>query len=96
MSRMKANVDHLKVTEKTMWEMLDFLIDNVCEFGEKTFSQEVDIPMGTNCAPFFVDLFLMHKNQIIAWIGKIKARNLAKMDKHKLQVYVICYSIMVK
>ena len=39
--------------------MLEFLIDNIfVSFGETLFQQVVDIPMGTNCAPLLVDLFL--------------------------------------
>ena len=39
--------------------MLEFLIDNVFAiFGGRVFQQTVGIPMGTNCAPLLVDLFL--------------------------------------
>ena len=39
--------------------MLDFLIDNIfVMFGGCIFQQIVGIPMGTNCAPLLVDLFL--------------------------------------
>jgi hypothetical protein len=39
--------------------MLGFLVDNVCVvFGDQVFQQSVGIPMGTNCAPLLVDLFL--------------------------------------
>ena len=39
--------------------MLDFLIDNIfVEFGGRIFQQTIDIPMGTNCAPFLANLFL--------------------------------------
>ena len=39
--------------------MLTFLLDNIfiC-FGTKLYTQEVGIPMGINCAPLVVDLFL--------------------------------------
>ena len=40
-------------------QMLDFLIDNIFDlFGERVFQQTIDIPIGTNCAPLLVDLFL--------------------------------------
>jgi hypothetical protein len=40
-------------------EMLGFLIDNIfVDFDNKIFQQRVVIPMGTNCAPLLVDLFL--------------------------------------
>jgi len=39
--------------------MLVFLIDNISViFGGRVFQLTVDIPMGTNCAPLLVDLFL--------------------------------------
>jgi len=39
--------------------MLHFLIDNIFViFGRLVFQQTVGIPMGTNCAPLFADLFL--------------------------------------
>ena len=50
----------------TLWtcqkvcEALTFLIDNIyIKFGTKLFRQIVGIPMGTNCAPLVVDLFLL-------------------------------------
>ena len=42
-----------------MISMLEFLIDNICvSFGGTLFQQVGGIPMGTNCAPLLVDLFL--------------------------------------
>jgi hypothetical protein len=39
--------------------MLEFLIDNIfARFGGRVFQQTFGIPMGTNCAPLLVDLFL--------------------------------------
>ena len=39
--------------------VLEFLIDNIfVSFGWILFQQVVGIPMGTNCAPLLVDLFL--------------------------------------
>ena len=36
-----------------------FLVDNIyVVFGDQVFQQTVGIPMGTNCAPLFADLFL--------------------------------------
>ena len=41
-----------------MW-CADLLSDNnFIRFGTKLFKQSVGIPMGTNCAPLVVDLFL--------------------------------------
>ena len=39
--------------------MLEYLIDNIFgEFGGWIFQQTIGIPMGTNCASLFADLFL--------------------------------------
>jgi hypothetical protein len=39
--------------------MFEFLIDNIFVlFGGRVFQQTIGIPMGTNCAPLLVDLFL--------------------------------------
>ena len=38
---------------------MTFLLDNILiRFGTKLYRQVVGIPMGTNCAPLFADLFL--------------------------------------
>ena len=48
-----------KYTEDDIINMLEFLVDNMfVVFGGKDFQQEVGIPMGTNCAPLLVDIFL--------------------------------------
>ena len=40
-------------------ETLKSLLDNIyIRFGTKLYRQIVGIPMGTNCAPLVVDLFL--------------------------------------
>ena len=39
--------------------MLDFQIDNIFVlFGGRVFQQTIGIPMGRNCAPLLIDLFL--------------------------------------
>ena len=39
--------------------MLEFLVNNIfVVFAGKVFQQTVGIPMGTNCAPLLVDIFL--------------------------------------
>ena len=46
-------------SEEQVISMLEFLIDNIfVSFGGIMFQQVVGIPMGTNCAPLLVDLFL--------------------------------------
>lgn len=44
-------------TENDVISMLEFLIDNVFEFRGYIF-QNIRIPIGTNCALLFADLFL--------------------------------------
>ena len=44
-----------------MCEALTFLLDNIyIRFGSKLYRQIVGIPMGTNCGPLIVDLFLFY------------------------------------
>jgi len=48
-----------KFSETDIFNMLEFLIYNIfVMFGGRVFQQTVGIPMGTNCAPLFADLFL--------------------------------------
>ena len=48
-----------KFSETDIFNMLEFLIDNIfVMFGGRVFQQTVGIPMGTNCVPLLVDLFL--------------------------------------
>ena len=41
-----------------MCDALHYLLDNI--FGSKLNRHMVDIPMGTNCAPLVIDLFLLY------------------------------------
>ena len=42
-----------------MTDALIYLLDNIyIIFGSKLYSQNVGIPMGTNCVPLVADLFL--------------------------------------
>jgi hypothetical protein len=48
-----------KYSEADINCMLGFLVDNIyVVFGDKVFQQSAVIPMGTNCASLFADLFL--------------------------------------
>ena len=48
-----------KYTEEGIIKMLEFLVDNIfVVFTGMVFQQIIGIPMGTNCAPFLVDIFL--------------------------------------
>ena len=43
-----------------LFDALTFLLDNIfVRFGTKLYRPVVGIPMGTNCAPLFADLFLL-------------------------------------
>ena len=44
-----------------VYDRLTFLLDNIfIRFGTKLYRQVVGNPMGTNCAPVVVDLFLFY------------------------------------
>ena len=44
---------------KKVYDALHYLLDNILiRFGSKMYRQIVGIPMGTNCGPLVVDLFL--------------------------------------
>ena len=48
-----------KYTEEDIIKMLEFLVDNIfVVFAGKVFQQMIGIPIGINCAPLLVDLFL--------------------------------------
>ena len=48
-----------KYSEDDIIKMIEFLADNIfVVFAGKVFQQTVGIPMGTNCAPLLVDIFL--------------------------------------
>ena len=48
-----------KYSDADVIKMLKYLIDNIfVELGGRIFQQTVGIPMGTNCAPLFANLFL--------------------------------------
>ena len=47
-----------KFTETYIFNMLEFLIDNILAmFGGRVFQQTIGIAMGTNCAPLLANLF---------------------------------------
>ena len=55
----KDTESNTKYTEVQSVRMPDFLINNILsvECGGQIFKQTVGIPMGTNCAPLFADVF---------------------------------------
>ena len=49
----------VQVTKKELLDMVTYLIDNIfVKCGTKVFHQNIEIPMGTDCAPFLANLFL--------------------------------------
>ena len=60
--------------------MIQFLVDNIyVRFRGQLFQQMVDIPMGTNCAPLLVDLFLhSYENEFLDKLVKEGKRKLAR------------------
>ena len=69
-----------KYTEDDIFNMLNFLIDNIfVECGGQVFQQTVGIPMGTNCAPLLADLFLYsYEAEFIQHLMKTKQKKLAQ------------------
>jgi hypothetical protein len=59
--------------------MLEILIDNIfVQFGERVFQQTICIPMGTNRAPLFDDMFLhAYEADFLQGFLKNKDRKLA-------------------
>ena len=76
--------DHLngdnKYTANDISKMTEFLVDNIyVRFGGQLFRQMVGIPMGTNCAPLFADLFLYsYENEFLDKLVKEGKRKLAR------------------
>ena len=68
-----------KYTANDICKMIEFLVDNIyVRFGGQLFWQMVGIPMGTNCAPLFVDLFLYsYENEFLDKLIKEDKRKLA-------------------
>ena len=60
--------------------MIEFLVDNICVmFGGQLFRKTVGIPMGTNCAPLLVDLFLYsYESEFLDKLIKEGKRKLAR------------------
>ena len=69
---------------KKIIRLLNWLIDNIyVTFGDKMFRQKIGIPMGTDCAPFFANLFLYSYEY--DWIEKqriLKNYSLLNAFKH--------------
>ena len=67
-------------TADNICKMTEFLIDNIfVQFGGRLFRQVIGIPMGTNCAPLLVDLFLYScENELLDNMIKSGHRRLAR------------------
>ena len=66
-------------TGDNICKMIEFLIDNIfVQFGGRLFRQMIGIPMGTNCAPLLVDLFLYsYENEFLDSMIRSGHRRLA-------------------
>ena len=60
--------------------MLEYLNDNSFdEFGVRIFQQTIGIPMGTNCAPLFADMFLYsYEEEFVQNLLKAGKKHLAQ------------------
>ena len=69
-----------KFSEADIFNMLEFLIDNIfVMFGGRVFQRTVGIPMGTNCAPLLAHLFLYsYEADFIQGIFKKNEKKLAR------------------
>ena len=69
-----------KYTANDICKMIEFLVDNIyVRFDGQLFQQMVGIPMGTNCAPLLVDLFLYsYENEFLDKLIKEGKRKLAR------------------
>jgi hypothetical protein len=68
----------VEFSETDIFNMLEFLIDNLfAMFGGRVFQQTVGIPMGTDCIPLLVDLFLYsYETDFIHGLLKITEKKL--------------------
>lgn len=84
---MKANVQR-NPEENNMW-MTDFLIYYMyVKSVKRAFRHELRIPMGTKCAPRFVDLFLCAcEFEFLIALAKIKTREEGKKVYCKVRGY---------
>ena len=69
-----SNKSTVVYTKASVIEAITFLIGN-CHFklGEKLFRQDIGIPMGSDPAPAFANLFLFHYES--SWLKSIKKNN---------------------
>ena len=64
---------------KLMSSTCSSFIDSIFILGGRVFQQTVGIPMGTNCAPLFVDLFLYsYEADVIQGLLKKNKKKLAR------------------
>ena len=61
-------------TKQSIMDAVDFLINNChFKFGDKLFRQAIGIPMGSDPAPAFANLFLYHYES--SWLDSTKKKN---------------------
>ena len=63
-----------KFTKESIIDAVSYLISNCYfKFGDKLFRQDIGIPMGSDPAPYFANLFLYHYES--SWLKQIKKTN---------------------
>ena len=63
-----------KYTKESIIKAVSYLIRNCYfKFGDKLFRQDIGIPMGSDPAPYFANLFLYHYES--SWLKSIKKNN---------------------
>jgi len=79
-----------KYTEDDIVNMINFLIDNIfIEFGGRIFQQIVSMPMGINCAPLLVDLFLYtHEAEFVQELLRKGEKKSARYIEHN-KIHII-------
>ena len=73
-----GRVIHVKIRHiwivKKMIRVMNWLIDNIyVKFGDQVVRQVIGTPMGTDCAPFLVNLFSYSYEY--QWINKQRIKN---------------------
>ena len=78
----KCNRKGLRFSRQLVKDALKYLLDNCYfTFGESVFKQIVGIPMGSDPAPFFANLFLYHYESM--WVRNLKKTNVQKARKFR-------------
>ena len=70
----KRKTDRDVYTKESIIESVSYLIKNsYFKLGDKLFRQDIGIPMGSDPAPAFANLFLYHYES--TWLNSVKKTN---------------------